>query len=73
MCAEAARLACRRRATAGLMRWVEWTADRLEQQAAEREALGRLQPFFLPPLSLLPFVSPVSATELIDSHAEDSS
>lgn len=70
---EASRLACRRRTAAGLMRWVEWTADRLEQRAAERDALGRLQPFFLPPLSLLPFVSPVSATELIDTLAEDSS
>jgi hypothetical protein len=70
---EASVLACQRRTAAGLVRWVEWTADRLEQRAAEREALGRLQPFFLPPLSLLPFVSPVSAIELIDTHAEDSS
>lgn len=52
------------------LRWVEWTAERLEKHAAERETLGRLQPFFLPPLSLLPFVSPVSETKLMKMRNE---
>jgi len=69
--ASSRRLARRLQRRRGFLCWVGWTAVQLERRALDRESLGRLQPFFLPPLSLVAFVSPVRESKLIGMEREE--